>query len=98
MLAGRPTMSARYAYSLDRETFIGQFSSRADALRAALAAARQQSEPPTEVYVGAKIAGDAQVSGHAQPVIERMMDRARTRNEEAARYLQNVSEQEEAEL
>ena len=33
-----------------------------------------------------------------EEVIERMMDRARTRNEGAARYLQNVSEQEEAEL
>ncbi len=91
-------MSGRYAYSLDRETFLGQFDCRADALRAALAAARQQSEPPNEVYVGRKLAGDAQVSGHAKQVIEDMIDRARTADEGADRYLQNVAEQEEAEL
>jgi len=60
-------MSGRYAYSLDRETFLGQFQTRADALKAALTAARQQAEPPTEVYVGLKHIGDAQVTGHAQP-------------------------------
>lgn len=91
-------MSGRYAYSLDRETFLGKFDSRADALQAAISAARQQPEPPTEVYVGLKIAGDAQTSGHAEPVIERMIDRARTSNDSAARYLQNVGEQEEADL
>ena len=91
-------MSGRYAYSLDRETFLGQFDSRADALRAAFNAARQQPEPPTEVYVGSKITGDAQTSGHAEHVIERMIDRARAGNDAAARYLQNVNEQEEADL
>src|SRR3954467_3552407 len=94
----RNTMSGRYAYSLDRETFLGQFDSRADALRAALTAARQQSGPPTEVYIGLKIAGDTQSTGHAEHVIERMIDRARTRNDSAARYLRNVNEQEEADL
>jgi hypothetical protein len=91
-------MSGRFAYSLDRETFLGQFDTRADALKAALTAARQQAEPPREVYVGRKTAGDAQVCGHAEHVIERMIDRARTADDGADRYLQNVGEQEEAEL
>jgi hypothetical protein len=91
-------MSGRYAYSLDRETFLGQFDSRADALRAALSAARQQTEPPTEVYVGLKIAGDAQANGHAEHVIQHMIDRARTASDAGAHYLQNLNEQEEADL
>ena len=91
-------MSGRYAYSLDRETFLGQFDTRAEALKAALTAARQKAEPPTEVYVGRKTAGDAQVHDHAEHVIERMIDRARAADDGADRYLQNVGEQEEADL
>jgi hypothetical protein len=91
-------MSGRYAYSLDRETFLGQFNTRADALRAALTAARQQCDQPTEVYVGVRVAGDTQATGHAERVIRHMCDRARAASESAARYLQNISEQEEADL
>jgi hypothetical protein len=91
-------MSGRYAYSLDRETFLGQFNTRAEALTAALSAARQQPDPPREVYVGHKVAGDAQVTGHAEHVIANMVDRARGASDSAMRYLQNVGEQEEAEL
>jgi len=91
-------MSGRYAYSLDRQTFLGQFDSRADALRAAFAAARQLAEPPTEVYVGLKVVGDPQAGGHAEQVLHTMCDRARAADESAARYLCNVSEHEEADL
>ena len=91
-------MSGRYAYSLDRETFLGQFETRAEALKAALVAARQKPEPPTEVYVGRKTAADAQVCGHAEHVIEHMIDRAKAAGDGAGRYLQLVSEQEEADL
>jgi Arc/MetJ-type ribon-helix-helix transcriptional regulator len=91
-------MSGRYAYSLDRETFLGRYETRADALRAAITAARQQPEPPREVYVAIRVAGDTQAAGHAEHVIHRMCDRARAASESAARYLQNISEQEEAEL
>jgi hypothetical protein len=83
---------------LDRVTFLGQFETRAEALKAALTAARQKAEPPTEVYVGRKTAGDAQVCGHAEQVIDRMIDRARAADDGADRYLQNVGEQEEADL
>lgn len=91
-------MSGRYAYSLDRETFLGQFETRADALRAALTAARQKPEPPTEVFVGRKTEGDPQVCGHAEGVIETMRDRARTSSDGADKYLRNINEQEEADL
>jgi len=92
------SMSGRYAYSLDRETFLGQFETRADALRAALSAARQKSEPPTEVYVGRKNDGDPQVCGHAEGVIDTMRDRARAGSDGADKYLRNINEQEEADL
>src|SRR5438045_5721370 len=79
-------MSGRYAYSLDRETFLGQFNTRADALRAALTAARQQCDPPTEVYVGVRIAGDIQATGHAVCVIRSMYERDGACSECDARF------------
>jgi hypothetical protein len=68
-----------------------------------LTAARQQPEPPTEVYVALKIPGDAQSTGHAEAVIRRISDRARAASGQssidgAARYLKNINEQEEADL
>jgi hypothetical protein len=91
-------MSGRYAYSFDRHTFIGKFDSRADALRAAIVKAKQMEDAPTEVYVGAKVDGDPQASGHAVEVLRRMFARARSAHEGGSRYLMGVSEQDEAEL
>ncbi len=92
-------MLGRYAYSFDRETFTGQIR---NAHRAA--AGRHLPEPgncpisPTEIYVGLNISGDPQASGHAQPVLQRMSDRARAASDNAPRYLQGTGEQAEAEL
>ncbi|HEX3358534.1 MAG TPA: hypothetical protein VHS31_16285 [Tepidisphaeraceae bacterium] len=91
-------MSARYAYSLDRVTFVGEFQSRSVALQAAMAAAQVLADPPTEVYVGLKVTGDPQTTGHAQSVLRSMSDRARTATDSAGQYLRKVGEQEEAEL
>jgi type II secretory pathway component PulM len=94
----RKFMLGRYAFSFDRETFTGQFASRAEALNHAIAQARQMSDPPSEIYVALKISGDPQASGQAQSVMQRMSDRARAASGNAARYLQDVPEQSEAEL
>jgi hypothetical protein len=91
-------MSARYAYSLDRITFVGEFQSRTAALQAALSAAQQLPDPPTEVYVGLKVLGDPQTTGHAQSTLRIMSDRARTATDSASQYLRKVAEQAEAEL
>lgn len=91
-------MLGRYAYSFDRETFTGQFATRSEALNEGIAKARQLSDPPSEIYVALKISGDPQAVGHAQSVLQKMFDRARAASDNAARYLQDVSEQSEAEL
>jgi hypothetical protein len=91
-------MLGRYAFSFDRETFTGQFATRSEALNEGISRARQLSESPTEIYVGLKISGDPQASGLAQFVLQRMSDRSRAASDSAARYLQGVGEQAEAEL
>lgn len=91
-------MSGRYAYSFDRHTFVGQFDSRNDALRAAMGKANQMQDAPTEIYVGLKADGDPQASGHAVETLRRMSARARAVSDGAGRYLLGVTEQEEAEL
>src|SRR5947207_7663371 len=91
--------SGRYVYSFDRESFFGSFPTRDAAYQAAVAKASGMENTPTEIFVGERIQGDPQASGHAANVLRAMKDRARAAaGEQAYVYLRGVSEQEEADL
>jgi hypothetical protein len=87
-------MNPTYCYSFDRETFTGSYNSRKDAFKAALVSAAESDSSFTSVYIGERVAGDPQASGHAAPVVEAMMERARTTaGDDAYRYLAVVTQQ-----
>lgn len=90
---------ARYAYSYDREDYVGAFESPEEAVRAAVAAAEGLSSPPTTIYVGTVVEADPQATDHARQIIEAMNRRAHVDFGEAgAGYLRNVSREQVADL
>jgi hypothetical protein len=85
-------MSAKYSYSFDRETFEGSYNSRSEAFAAALKKATTLEDAPTTVFIGERVSGDPQATGHAEEVINCMIDRARgVWGDAADAYLRNVS-------
>jgi hypothetical protein len=81
-----------YAFSLDRESFTGIFSSRREAYDAGRAAADRLHSQVTEIYVGQRVAGDPQADLHAWEIIKSMRERARAAaGDQAAGYLKNVT-------
>jgi hypothetical protein len=91
--------TGRYVYSFDRETFIGSFPTRDAAYQAAVVKASGMENTPTEIFVGERIQGDPQTSGHARAILKEMTRRARaTAGEQAYSFLRQVTEQEEADL
>ena len=85
-------MSAKYSFSFDRESFEGTYNSRSEAFAAALKKAATQEDAPTTVFIGERVIGDPQASGHAEEIIARMSDRARgVWGDEADHYLRNVT-------
>jgi hypothetical protein len=88
-----------YAYSLDRETFSGIFSSRREAYEAGCIAAERLHSQVTEIYVGHRVAGDPQADLHAWEVIKSMRERARAAaGDEANPYLKNVTAEQAKDL
>jgi hypothetical protein len=69
-------MTKRFAYSLNGNDWAGDFSSRKEARLAALEAARSLDELPATVFVGAVIAADPQIAGHARELVGRINSRA----------------------
>ena len=92
-------MSMQFAYSFDRQSFAGSFASRAEALARGLARSQELNGAVDTIYVGQRIAGDAQACGHAEAVIKSMRARAKAAAGDGAdQYLRNVTDQEEASL
>jgi len=92
-------MSAKYSFSFDRETFEGTYNSRSEAFAAALKKAANLEDAPTTVFIGERVAGDPQATGHAEEVIARMSDRARgVWGDEADHYLRNVTREQMRDL
>jgi len=84
-------MGTRYAYSYDREDYIGAFDSPEQAFNAAVMRAEELSSPPTEIYVGTIVEADPQASDHAERIIESMNRRAHVEyGDSAARYLKKI--------
>jgi hypothetical protein len=92
-------MSAKYSFSFDRESFEGTYNSRSEAFAAALKKAASQEDAPTTVFIGERVAGDPQATGHAEEIIARMSDRARgVWGDEADHYLRNVTREQMRDL
>src|SRR5687768_7696204 len=90
---GVHTVKGTYAYSLDRESFTGIYSTRQEAVAAGCAAAESLHTQVTEIYVGQRVGGDAQTNLHGWEVIKSMRQRARAAaGDEAASYLANITE------
>lgn len=90
-------MTPKFAYSFDRDTYTGQFSTRQQALDAALVALRDRSDLPEGIFVAQWIEPDAQAGEHAEQVIECMRDRWRA-SPEQGEYLEHVTDQQIADL
>jgi len=85
-------MSARFAYSYDREDYVGAYDSAEDALAAAVANSETLSNPPTTIYVGTIVEADPQATDHAKTIVNNMSQRAHVDyGDPAARYLKNVT-------
>lgn len=67
-------MPARYAYSLNGENYRGTFSTREEALTAAMEATRDPLLPiqPQTVYVARRVEADPHAAGHARTVLREM--------------------------
>ena len=92
-------MKGTYAYSLDRESFSGVFSSRQEAFQAGVKAADRLNAQVNEIYVGQRVAGDPQADMHSWEIIKCMRDRARAMaGDQANGFLANVTEQQAADL
>ena len=82
----------KFAYSYDREDYVGAYETPEDALSAAVDNSQHLSNPPTTIYVGTIVQADAQASDHAKTIINNMSQRAHVDyGDPAARYLKNVT-------
>jgi len=92
-------MLPQFSYSFDRHSFSGSYSSRKQALEAALSHAANLGDGISTVYVAVRVPGNPQTSDHAEAVIKAMARRARAEVGDAAEgYLKRINDQQEAEL
>jgi hypothetical protein len=90
-----------FAYSFDRETFFGSFDSRAAAFDAAVRRAGELNNQVDQVYIGLRVPGDPQASGHARELIKTLRTRAaaaRGEGEGDDAYLANVTSEQMRDL
>lgn len=92
-------MNATFVYSFDRESFVGNFATRAEAVAAALKSADGYPSPIMTVYVGQRVAPNPRAYGHARAVIDRMIARVREDiGDEADAYLRGLTDGQVTEL
>jgi hypothetical protein len=96
---GAAVMAMKYAYSFDREDYIGAYDTTDQALNDAVRRAEELSNPPTEIYIGTIVEADPQATDHAEQIIDSMNRRAHVEyGASAARYLKNIPPQQVKEL
>src|SRR5690606_13651287 len=91
------TMSPTFAYSFDRDTFHGSYTTRQIALEAALKALKDRSDAPEGIFVGQWVVPDPQTTDHAERLIEWMRERWSASTEQGP-YLESINEQQAADL
>ena len=70
-------MPAKYAFSLNGDHYQGCYSTRDEAIAAAVEAARLAEDTPQTIFVGRCVPADPKASGHARAIISNMSARAR---------------------
>ena len=89
----------KFAYSYDREDYVGAFETAEEALGAAVENSQGLSNPPTTIFVGTIVQADPQAGDHAKTIINNMSQRAHVDyGDPAARYLKNVTPAQTKEL
>jgi hypothetical protein len=84
-------MTPTFVYSFDRESFMGRYASRSEALAAALKHACSYPSPITTVYVGQQLLPNPHAFGHARTLIDEMSGQVRDEVGDAADgYLRRV--------
>jgi hypothetical protein len=87
-------MHPKYAFSLNGEHYSGAYSTRDEALSAAIEAAHRGEDSTQTVYVGRCVPGDPKASGHARAILANMSARARGEFGDAgSAYLTGLSKQ-----
>ena len=85
---------AKYAYSYDREDYIGAYDTPDQAFSAAVQRAEELSNPPMEIYIGTIVEADPQATDHAERIVEAMNRRAHVEyGDSAQKYLRNLNPQ-----
>jgi hypothetical protein len=86
-------MNPCFVYSLDRETWLGAYPARQEAVAAGFRMARMQPDGGVgTVYVGQQVTPNLHAYGHAQHIVHEMALRVRDQMGEAADgFLDNVT-------
>ena len=80
-----------YAYSVDRETFRGDFATREQALEAGLRSTAARSGMVAAVFVGRRVPVDPQADHHAEEIVRSMKRRMLSKTGDAS-YLAGANE------
>jgi hypothetical protein len=86
-----------FCVSLDRESFVGAYDTREQAVAAGFELARSSAGLVDSIYVGKRQPTPAQADGHAESVVDAMRDRMRASNGPDD-YLDRVNEHQLADL
>jgi hypothetical protein len=87
-------MNPTFVFSLDRETWMGEFATRQAAAAEGIRRARQHPDSIATIFVGQKIHPNPRAYGHARQVIDAMARRVRDDNGDVAdEFLRGVTEQ-----
>lgn len=92
-------MTTRYAYSFDRNTFHGSFSTRQEAYYAGLTRGNALTDKPEAIYVAERIQPSMQTGGHASQILREMRRRAELEmGDPAEDWLKSVTGGQQADL
>jgi hypothetical protein len=84
----------RYAYSYDREDYMGSFATPEEAVEEARRNSEGVASPPMTIYVGEVVEADPQATDHAEQIVHAMRQRALVDIGDSARnYLKQVTPQ-----
>lgn len=91
-------MSGTFCYSFDRDTYHGQFHTRADALAAGLRHLTDEKMDGETIFVGKRVPFDLGLQDLAETTLKHMQHRLRAESADATEPLLHVNEHQLADL